>query len=143
MKIMKIMKATEATEEMKVTETTSTTKNEIVSLFLMIREARNGKLSREALVKYVMLRVKMKSLFDEYEKVRQEISEQTKPDDWKEGESSERWDKAFRPVMEKWLIEPSGIDTKIFTDEDCADFILSNPDKDGTYIDTMTHYFKI
>ena len=80
MKIMKIMKATE------VIETTSTTKNEIVSLFLMIREARNGKLSREALVKYVMLRVKMKSLFDEYEKVRQEISEQTKPDDWQEGE---------------------------------------------------------
>ena len=25
------------------------------------------------------------------------------------------------------VIEPSGIDTKIFTDEDCADFILSNP----------------
>ena len=62
----------------------------------MIREARNGKLSREALVKYVMLRVKMKSLFDEYEKVRQEISEQTKPDDWQEGDSSERWDKAFQ-----------------------------------------------
>ena len=140
MKIMKIMKATEATEEMEVIRTT---RNEIVSLFLMIREARNGKLSREALVKYVMLRVKMKSLFDEYEKVRQEISEQTKPDDWQEGDSSDRWDKAFRPVMEKWLIEPSGIDTKIFTDEDCADFIMSNPDKDGTYIDTITHYFKI
>ena len=43
-------------------EVISTTRNEIVSLFLMIREARNGKLSREALVKYVMLRVKMKSL---------------------------------------------------------------------------------
>ena len=140
MKIIKIMKATEETEAMEVI---STTRNEIVSLFLMIREARNGKLSREALVKYVMLRVKMKSLFDEYEKVRQEISEQTKPDDWEEGDSSDRWDKAFRPVMEKWLIEPSGIDTKIFTDEDCADFILSNPDKDGTYIDTLTHYFKI
>ena len=124
-------------------EVISTTRNEIVSLFLMIREARNGKLSREALVKYVMLRVKMKSLFDEYEKVRQEISEQTKPDDWQEGDSSEMWDKAFRPVMEKWLIEPSGIDTRIFSDEDCADFILSNPDKDGTYIDTLTHYFKI
>ena len=58
------MKATEAVEVI------STTRNEIVSLFLMIREARNGKLSREALVKYVLLRVKMKSLFDEYEKVR-------------------------------------------------------------------------
>ena len=84
------MKATEAMEVI------SNNRNEIVSLFLMIREARNGKLSREALVKYVMLRVKMKSLFDEYEKVRQEISEQTKPDDWQEGDSSERWDKAFQ-----------------------------------------------
>ena len=45
--------------------------------------------------------------------------------------------------MEKWLNEPANIDTKIFTDEDCADVILSNPDKDGTYIDTLTHYFKI
>ena len=140
MKIIKIMKATEETEAMEVI---STTRNEIVSLFLMIREARNGKFSREALVKYVMLRVKMKSLLDEYEKVRQEISEQTKPDDWKDGDSSERWDKAFRPVMEKWLNEPANIDTRIFSDEDCADFILSNPDKDGTYIDTLTHYFKI
>ena len=56
------------------------TRNEAVSLFMLIRDIKNGSLSREALVKYVMLRVKLKALYDEYERVRQEISEQTKPE---------------------------------------------------------------
>ena len=85
------------------------TRNEIVSLFMLIRECKNGNLKRDALVQYVMLRVKMKSLFDEYEKVRQEISEQTKPDGWQEGDSLDEWNDAFRPVMEAWLKEPSNI----------------------------------
>lgn len=117
------------------------TRNEIVSLFMLIRECKNGNLKRDALVQYVMLRVKMKSLFDEYEKVRQEISEQTKPDGWQEGDSQDEWNEAFKPVMEAWLNEPAGIDTKIFTEEDCADFIMSNADKGGTFIDVVTEYF--
>ena len=119
------------------------TRNEAVSLFMLIRDIKNSNLSRQALIKYVMLRVKLKNLYDEYEKTRQEISEQTKPIDWKEGDSTDAWNEAFRPVMEEWLKEPVDIDTKIFTEGDCADLIMSNPNKEGTFIDTITEYFKI
>ena len=122
--------------------TSTMTRNEAVSLFMLIRDIKNGSLSREALVKYVMLRVKLKALYDEYERVRQEISEQTKPEGWQEGDSQDEWNEAFRPVMEAWLKEPSNIDTKIFTESDCADLIMSNPDKTGTFVDVVMEYLK-
>jgi len=84
-----------------------------------------------------MLRVKLKNLYDEYERVRQEISEQTKPEGWKEGDSTEEWDEKFRPVMQKWLSEEVDIQTKIFNQEECADLISSNPDLSGSAIDLI------
>ena len=119
------------------------TRNEIVSLFMLIRDVKNSNLSKPALVKYVMLRVKLKGLYDEYEKVRQEISEQTKPEGWQEGDSPDAWNEAFRPVLEAWLNEPAEIDTKIFTEEDCADFIMSNSDQPGTFVDVVMEYLKV
>ena len=131
------------TKKMKVKEAADVaTRNELVSLFMLIRETKSSNLSRPALVKYVMLRVKLKGLYDEYEKVRQEISEQTKPEGWKEGDSPDEWNEAFRPVLEAWLNEPADIDTKIFTEEDCADFIMSNPDQTGTFVDVVMEYLK-
>jgi hypothetical protein len=84
-----------------------------------------------------MLRVKLKSLFDEFEKAREEISEQVKPTDWKESDGMKEWDGKFRPVMQKWLSEEVDIDTKIFNQEECADLILSNPDLNGSAIDSI------
>ena len=124
------------------TSVSTMTRNEAVSLFMLIRDIKNGSLSREALVKYVMLRVKLKAIYDEYERVRQEISEQTKPDGWKEGDAQDEWNEAFRPVMETWLNEPADIETKIFTESDCADLIMSNPDKNGTFVDVVMEYLK-
>lgn len=126
----------------KINEQTGLTRNECINLYSVIRDIKNSNLSREALVKYIMLRVKLKSLFEEYEKVRQEISEQTKPEGWQEGDSLDEWNEAFKPVMEAWLNEPAGIDTKIFTEEDCADFIMSNPNQPGTFVDLVMEYFK-
>ncbi len=122
--------------------TSTITRNEAVSLFMLIRDIKNSNLSREALVKYIMLRVKLKNLYDEYERVRQEISEQTKPEGWKEGDAQDEWNEAFRPVMEAWLAEPANIETKIFTESDCADLIMSNPDKTGTFVDVVMEYLK-
>ena len=124
------------------TSASAMTRNEAVSLFMLIRDIKNGSLSREALVKYVMLRVKLKAIYDEYERVRQEISEQTKPEGWQEGDAQDEWNEAFRPVMEAWLKEPADIDTKIFTESDCADLIMSNPDKNGTLVDVVMEYLK-
>ena len=108
-----------------------------VNLYGLIRDIKNSNLSREALIKYIMLRVKLKSLFDDYEKARQEISEQVKPTGWKEGDNMKEWDEKFRPVMQKWLVEETEIDTKIFSQEECADLISSNPDLSGSIIDVI------
>ena len=108
-----------------------------INLFGLIRDIKNSNLSREALVKYIMLRVKLKSLFDEFEKAREEISEQVKPADWKESDGMKEWDEAFRPVMQKWLSEEVDIQTKIFNQEECADLISSNPDLSGSAIDII------
>ncbi len=108
-----------------------------VNLYGLIRDIKNSNLSREALVKYIMLRVKLKSLFDDYEKAREEISEQVKPSGWKEGDNMKEWDEKFRPVMQKWLVEETDIDTKIFSQEECADLISSNPDLSGSIIDVI------
>ena len=112
-------------------------KEKAINLFGVIRDIKNSNLSREALVKYIMLRVKLKSLFDEFEKAREEISEQVKPTDWKESDGMESWDEKFRPVMQKWLSEEVDINTKIFNKEECADFISSNPDLSGSIIDVI------
>src|SRR5690554_3446568 len=112
-------------------------KENAINLFVLIRDIKNSNLSREALVKYIMLRVKLKSLFEEFEKAREEISEQVKPTDWKEGDSTKEWDEAFRPVMQKWLAEEVDIQTKIFNQEECADLISSNPDLSGSAIDVI------
>jgi len=108
-----------------------------INLFGLIRDIKNSNLSREALVKYIMLRVKLKSLFDEFEKAREEISEQVKPTGWKESDGMKDWDEKFRPVMQKWLSEDVDIDTKIFSKEECADLISSNPDLSGSVIDLI------
>lgn len=112
-------------------------KENAINLFVLIRDIKNSNLSREALVKYIMLRVKLKSLFEEFEKAREEISEQVKPSGWKESDGMKEWDEKFRPVMQKWLSEDVDIDTKIFNQEECADLISSNPDLNGSAIDLI------
>jgi len=112
-------------------------KENAINLFSSIRDIKNSNLSREALVKYIMLRVKLKSLFDEYEEARKEISEQVKPANWKESDGMKEWDEKFRPVMQKWLDEEIDIQTKIFNQEECADLISSNPDLGGSVIDLI------
>ena len=121
----------------KINEQTGLTRNECINLYSVIRDIKNSNLSREALVKYIMLRVKLKSLFEEYEKAREEISEQVKPANWKEGDDMKEWNEKFRPVMQKWLAEEVDIQTKIFNKEECADLISSNPDLSGSAIDLI------
>ncbi len=116
---------------------TKLVKENAINLYGLIRDIKNSNLSREALVKYIMLRVKLKSLFDDYEKAREEISEQVKPTGWKESDGMKEWDEAFRPVMQKWLVEEVDIQTKIFSQDECADLISSNPDLSGSIIDVI------
>ena len=102
------------------------TKEKIIGLFLAIQNAKNSKLKRETLISYMMLRLELKKLYDEYKSAREEIFEQVGNDESK-----------FKPVMQKWLDQEIDIETKIFTVEDCADFLERNPDMNGVAIDAV------
>ena len=102
------------------------TKEKIIGLFLAIQNAKNSKLERETLISYMMLRLELKKLYDEYKSAREEIFEQVGNDESK-----------FQPVMQKWLDQEIDIETKIFTVEDCADFLESNPEMSGSIIDVI------
>ena len=113
------------------------TREKAINIFGVIRDIKNSELSREALINYIMLRIKLKALFDDFEKAREEISEQVKPIDWKQSDGMSEWDANFKPVMQKWLAEEVDIQTKIFSQEECADLISSNPDLSGSAIDVI------
>lgn len=103
-------------------------RREAIDFYDAIIKSKNGELNKEASVKYILLRIKLKNLFDEFEKIKLEISDQTKPEDWKEGDSLDEWNNKFQPVIKAWLDEETDIDTHIFTISDCDDFNSSNPD---------------
>ena len=113
------------------------TRAQIITLYSVIRELKNGNLKKEAFVKYLMLRVELKAVADEFEKAREEFSAQTKPESWKEGDTTTEWDKAFQLVAAEWLSKETKIDTRIFSVEECCDLISSNPDVSGNVSDVI------
>lgn len=118
------------------------TRNECINLYSVIRDIKSNGLSKDGLIAYIMLRIKLKEVVEQFEKVRTEIAEQTKPDGWKEGDSTEEWDKAFVPVMDKWLQEKTDINSSILSMDDCAAIVGANGDLVGRQIDVIVEYLK-
>lgn len=112
-------------------------RGEAVSLYSAIRDIKSGNLDKEAMVAYVLLRVKLKGIHDDFEKARAEISEQTKPEGWKEGDPVTEWNKSFSEIMQKWLDEKTDIDAKILSTDSCISLITSNPDLPGSIGDVI------
>mgnify|MGYP000944164641 FL=1 len=112
-------------------------RGEVVSLYSAIRDIKSGNLDKEAMVAYVLLRVKLKSIHDDFEKARAEISEQTKPAGWKEGDSVTEWNKSFSEILQKWLDEKTDIEAKILSTDGCISLITSNPDLPGSVGDMI------
>ena len=98
------------------------TRKNAVELYSVLRELKNGSINKEALVAFILMRMKLKSVFDEFEKARVEISEQTKPEN---GDTVE-WNAAFQPVIEKWLSEEVDIKTNVLSASDLVDIISRN-----------------
>lgn len=85
---------------------------------------------------YTLLIIEMVKLFKEFEEAKTEIAEQTKCED------EQKWNEEFQEIIKEWLNVNVELDTRIFTVEDCADLIMSNPDKNGTFIDVIIEYLK-
>ena len=112
-------------------------RGEVVSLYSAIRDIKSGNLDKEEMVAYVLLRVKLKGIHDDFEKARAEISEQTKPAGWKEGDPVTDWNKSFLDIMQKWLDEETDINAKVLTTDSCVSLITSNPNLPGSVGDVI------
>jgi len=109
---------------MKKTSKETMRKNEVVELYSILRELRNGKMSHDGVMAFILMRIKLKKVYDEFEKAKQEISEQTKPEGFKEGDDVARWNESYAPIMEKWLGEETDrIDTNVLTPNDFVELV--------------------
>ena len=98
------------------------TRKNAVEIYSLLRELKSGGMNKEALTAFILMRMKLKAVFDSFESARQEISEQTKP----ENGDTEEWNAAFQPVIEKWLSEEVDIKTNVLTASDLVDIISKN-----------------
>lgn len=101
------------------------TKAEAINLYAGIAPFKNGEMSRETLYKLIMSRIKMKEVNTEFEEVKNEFMEQTKPKGIKEGDSTEEWNNAYQPLILKWLNEEVDI-PPVFTIDEALDYIEEN-----------------
>lgn len=102
-------------------------RREVIDLYSVLKELKSASISKEGLVELILMRVKLRKIFDEFEKTRVDISEQTKPENFKDGDNPKNWEKAFKPVMDKWLEEDiEEIDTKVLTPIDFSEIVIIN-----------------
>ena len=75
------------------------TRKQAVELYSVLKDLRNGAMSKEGMTEYILMRLKLKKVYDEFEQARIEISEQTRQD------GIDKWNEAFTPIMERWLCQ--------------------------------------
>ena len=96
------------------------TRKQAVELYSVLKALRNGNMSKDVLTCYILMRLKLKKVFDEFEQARAEISQQTKSD------SPEEWQQAFTSVIEGWLSETEDIDTHVISQDDFIEMVSKN-----------------
>lgn len=128
-------------------------RNELVNLYSILRNLDSSTLEREARKNYILLKVRLDALFEEFEVARTKISEETKPKletvkaEFKKRKKADKkfdveaiveggeefqviWNEEFEPVILEWLSEEVDVNTKIFDAEAYAEFIIANDIKD-------------
>ena len=96
-------------------------RQDAVELYIVLKDLRSGSMTKEGLTEYIMMRLKLKKVYDDFEQARIEISEQTKNED------KDIWNKTFIPVMNKWLSEEiETIKTGILDQSDFVELVIKN-----------------
>ena len=97
------------------------TKRQAVELYSILKELKSGAMSKDGLTNYILMRIKLKKVFDEFNQARIEISEQTRQD------GIDAWKEAFTPVMECWLSEVTEpIETAVLSQCDFIELVSKN-----------------
>ena len=118
------------------------TRNDVINLYSVIKNINAANLNKDSLVNFILLRVKLKDIGMEFDKVRQDVADQTKPKDWKEGDDMTEWNNLFQPILTEWLKEKVDLDVRILSPEDLADLLKEeeNRDKFKELIEVLTVY---
>ena len=107
------------------------TRKQAVELYSVLKDMRNGNMSKEGMTEYILMRLKLKKVFDEFNQARIEISEQTRQD------GIDAWNEAFTPVMDKWLSEEiEAVETAVLSQDDFIEMVTKN-DLIGIIVDTL------
>ena len=97
------------------------TRKQAVELYSVLKDMRNGNMSKDGMTEYILMRLKLKKVFDEFNQARIEISEQTRQD------GIDAWNEAFTPVMECWLSEVTEpIETAVLSQGDFIELVIKN-----------------
>lgn len=103
------------------------TRKNAVELYAILRELKNGSMSKDGLTSFILMRLKLKTIFDEFENAKVEISKDTKPEDFKEGDDLTEWNTIFQSAINEWLNEEIEIiDTHILSNEDLMELVNKN-----------------
>ena len=103
------------------------TRKQAVELYSILRELKNGSMSKEGMSSFILMRLELKSIHDSFENIRGEISEQTKPEKFKEGDDTTEWNSLFQTTLLKWLNEEiEDINTNILSKEDFIELVSKN-----------------
>ena len=97
------------------------TRKQAVELYSVLKDMRNGNMSKDGMTEYILMRLKLKKVFDKFNQARIEISEQTRQD------GIDAWNEAFTPVMECWLSEVTEpIETAVLSQGDFIELVIKN-----------------
>ena len=99
---------------------------EAINLYSAISDTKIGHLENETVSKYIDFRIAIKDIPQQLEAYKSEVIDQLKPKDWKDGDDIPNWNKKGKPLIEKWLIEKTDIDAKIFSTDEIISFVKEN-----------------
>ena len=103
---------------------------EVLNLYNLVKDLELPEIENYS--EFVLTMVKLMNIYTEFETIKQQISEQTKPKDWKQDDDSEEWQTKFESVMNKWLSEDIDINIKILNNDDLTTIFKVNKLKIGT-----------
>lgn len=111
------------------------TRNEAYSLYMATLKIKSGALPVGTMVKYIELREKLARFIEAFNSAKMEMSLQTKPEGWKEGDDDTEWNKSYQALIKEYMKEAVDINPHILTKDEVIQIYLANQDLPGDQLD--------
>ena len=99
-------------------------RQQAVNLYGHISRMQSAPMKPEAMKSFWLMRLKLRPVFVEYEKVHTEINDATRPAGWKPGDNDAAWKESYNLLMNAWLDEEiQDVETKVLTEDEFRDAV--------------------